>query len=357
MIRGPVLPKMRDSLWELVSARLDAIESGLELALESFECGDPALGVVEGIARDAAGGPVLVLLAVEGDTLLPARALAADRFLQRVGAALPEALPEANFSHGQQGRLLVVGTESSAGLLQQLCELPLHGLEACSLEPFRVAGEERFAVRWLARGGVLQPVGVEQEGGQDGGEAAPAFCVPRAQLEVWEELHRLCRSIDPEVVVTGDRFSRRVTWSGYLLGEVFTSDGVVVGRSATGLVLALRVSRDVRRFGDQLLRAFAQRARLDMSPRPAADPVREPNSGPRASEATAVRAQANRASAEPVSAPRHGAQADAGESLRTSLAASRLTPEEHSALGEPVASTDSQAEGSVAEVTKPTSPQ
>jgi hypothetical protein len=353
MIRGPVLPKMRDSLWELVSARLDAIESGLELALESFECGDPALGVVEGIARDAAGGPVLVMLAVEGDTLLSARALAADRFLQRVGAALPEALPEANFSHGQHGRLLVVGTESSASLLQQLCELPLHGLEACSLEPFRVAGEERFAVRWLARGGVLQPVGV----GQDDAEAAPLFCVPRAQLEVWEELHRLCRNIDPEVVVTGDRFSRRVTWSGYLLGEVFTSDGVVVGRSATGLVLALRGSRDVRRFGDQLLRAFAQRARLDMSARPAADPVRDANARKRAVEPSAGRAQPDGASSEPAAPPRQGAHAGAGESLRTSLAASRLTPEEHSALGEPVASTDSQAEGSVAEVTKPTSPQ
>ena len=41
MIRGPVLPKMRDSLWELVSARLDQIESGLTLVLESLECGVP----------------------------------------------------------------------------------------------------------------------------------------------------------------------------------------------------------------------------------------------------------------------------------------------------------------------------
>ena len=64
MIRGPVLPTKRDSLWSLVSTRLDRLESGLTLALESFECGDAALGSVEGLARDAMGGPVLVMLAV-----------------------------------------------------------------------------------------------------------------------------------------------------------------------------------------------------------------------------------------------------------------------------------------------------
>lgn len=341
---------MRDSLWELVSKRLDRIESGLELVLESFECGDPALGVVEGVARDAAGGPVLVFLAIEGDSLLTARALAAERFLERVGAALPEAMPEANFSHGRRGRLLVVGTEGSASLLEQLCELPLRGLDACSLEPFRVGGEERLAVRWLSRGGV-RPRGDDAAAAE-----GPDFCAPRAHTDVWAELKRLCRNIDPDVVVAGDRFSRRITWSGYLLGEVQTSDGVVLGRSATGLVLRLQGPRDVRRFGDQLLRAFARRARLDLSARPAAgrrapgDPVRG------ASERAEVRPATGRPAAEEPRHPRQGAPAPAGESLRSSLAASRLTPEEHSALGEPVASTDSLPESSAVEVTKPKSP-
>ena len=351
MIRGPVLPKMRDSLWELVSGRLGAIESGLELALESFECGDSALGVIEGVARDAAGGPVLVMLAVEGDALLPARALAAGRFLQRVGSALPEALPEANFSHDQHGRLLVVGTESSTTLLEQVCALPLDELEACSLEPFRVAGEERFAVRWLSRAGVYARTRNDEANG-----AGPDFCVPSSHTEVWEQLHRLCKNIDTEVVVTGDRFSRRISWNGYLLGEVKTSDGAVVGHSATGLVLSLQGVRDVRRFGDQLLRAFAQRARLELRLKPAADqggvagPVRD------AGAAAEDRVGAARSSTAAPLLTRESTPTQAEESLRTSLAASRLTAEEHSALGEPVASTDSQAEGSVADVTKPTTP-
>lgn len=350
MIRGPVLPKMRDSLWELVSARLESIESGLELALESFECGDPALGVIEGVARDAAGGPVLVLLAVEGDTLLTARALAADRFLRRVGPSLAEALPEANFSQGQLARLLVVGTESSAGLLEQLCALPLQGLEACSLEPFRVAGEERFAVRWLARGGELVSAGAAPELER----AGPELCVPRAYAEVWDQLRTLCRNIDPEVVVTGDRFSRRISWNGYPLGEVEVAEGVVLGRSETGLVLSLRGGRDVRRFGDQLLREYAQRARLEfgarraLEPRPGRPAVRE------AVDAVGEGAPSTRPGPE---VPRPVAPASADESLRASVAASRLTAEEHTALGEPVASTDSQAGGSIAEVTKPKSPQ
>ena len=58
MIRGPVLPKVRDSLWSLLSPRLDQLESGLTLVHEPLECGDPALGTVDGLARDAMGGPV-----------------------------------------------------------------------------------------------------------------------------------------------------------------------------------------------------------------------------------------------------------------------------------------------------------
>src|SRR5687768_16439437 len=80
MIRGPVLPQSRDSLWALVANHLDSIESGLVLAMKDLDCSDGQLGPIEGLARDANGAPVLVLLAVENDALLSARVLRAIEF-------------------------------------------------------------------------------------------------------------------------------------------------------------------------------------------------------------------------------------------------------------------------------------
>ena len=360
MIRGPVLPKMRDSLWELVSARLDQIESGLTLVLESLECGDPALGVVDGLARDAMGGPVLVMLAVDGDTLLPARALAADRFLQRVGAALAQAVPEANFGQGLPGRLLVIGTESSAAVLDQVCALPLQDLQVCTLEPFRVAGAERFAVRWVSgagAGGVVVP-GPGSQVAVEAAEQLVEFVVPPARAALWEDLRKLCDHIDPAVVVHGDRFSRRITWNGYLLGEVRSSDGALIARAATGLVLALHDVRDVRQFCDQLLRAFSQRAGLELDRRGSGADKQDNQPERRPADAGAARLTATRhaAGGRRDAADREPKAEPQPESLRSSLSASRLSPEEHSALGEPVTSTGSRAGGSVANETKPTAP-
>ena len=359
MIRGPVLPKMRDSLWELVSARLDQIESGLTLVLESLECGDPALGVVDGLARDAMGGPVLVMLAVDGDTLLPARALAADRFLQRVGDALAQAVPEANFGQGRPGRLLVIGTESSAAVLDQVCALPLRDLQVCTLEPFRVAGTERFAVRWVseAGGGVVVP-GPGSQVATEAAEQSAEFVVPPARAALWEELSRLCTHIDPEVVVHGDRFSRRITWNGYLLGEVRSADGALIARAATGLVLGLHDLRDVRQFCDQLLRSYAQRAGLEWTRSGSATDQQDHQPERRPADAGAARLTATRHAAggrrdAADREPRADVQA---ESLRVSLSASRLSPEEHSALGEPVTSTGSRAGGPVANEKKSDAP-
>lgn len=257
MIRGPVLPKMRDSLWSLVSTRLDRLESGLTLALEPFECGDKALGPVDGLARDAVGGPVLVMLAVEGDELLPSRALAASQFLQRVGSAMAQAVPEASLADGVEGRLIVVGTAGSAALVEQVVALQLDGVMACTLEPFRVAGSERFAVRWMC-----DRAQIDATRAPDTATVSDDFVVPEGRHELWTELRQLSASIDPSVKVGGDRFSRQIVWNGHLLGTVRTTQGDLVARAATGVVVGLHDRRDVRRFGDQMLRAFADCAGL-----------------------------------------------------------------------------------------------
>ena len=350
MIRGPVFPQMRDSLWSLVSSRLDSIESGLKLVLESLDCSDGELGPVDGLARDATGGAVLVMLAVDGDALLAARALSAGRFLDRVGDALAQAIPEANFCQGVPGRILVIGSESSANAIAEVCALPINGLHACTLEPFRIAGRERFAVRWMP---VAADLAMEQAPRADESrevEAAaapsqptsskpeftssqPEFIVPPARAGLWEATLSVCERIDHAVMVHGDRYSRTISWNGNVLGDVRTVGGALVASAATGVVRELRDLRDVRRFGDQLLRAFVHSAELDIGKGHAADGhAADPSHHSGRNGASAA---TNGRSA----AARHAAgdrmETPTGESLRSSLAESKLTPEEYSALGEP----------------------
>ncbi len=358
MIRGPVLPQTRDSLWSLVATRLDQVESGLTLVSENFDCSDGAVGPIEGLARDAVGGPVLVLLALDGDALLPARALAAGRFLERVGDALAAAMPAAGFCPDAPSRVLLIGTEGGAAI-EEVFRLPIEGLHACSLEPFRVAGSERFAVRWRRQAAVAEracePSAEHAAGGPDaaaGHDAAAetAFMVPDACQELWGAVQSLCRRLDPAVAVRGDRFSRHITWSGRPLGAVRVVGSSLVASAATGVVRELRAAADVRSFGDQLLRAYAQHARLGLGVPP------ERTHDPRSAAATLDRTAATRQTA----GLRHdvaerGGAVDAavgdepGESLRSSLAASRISPEEHSALGGAASSAAPIPEASVAE--------
>ena len=123
------------------------------MVVEGLDCSGGQLGLVDGLARDAMGAPVLVLLAVEGDALLSARVLSACEFLTRIGDSLVAAVPEANFCCGIGGRVLLVGTDSAATSLESLRRLPLAAFHVCRLEPFRLAGTERFAVRWLPQEG------------------------------------------------------------------------------------------------------------------------------------------------------------------------------------------------------------
>ena len=149
MIRGPVLPQGRERLWALVAQRLAVIETGLELVSETLDCSGDRHGAIEGLCRDASGAPVLVALAVDGDAMLLPRILAAAEFLDRVGVGFAAAVPEGTFCPDARPRLLVVGTEASTDAMRTLLRVGLPELEACRLEPFRLAGSERFAVRWL----------------------------------------------------------------------------------------------------------------------------------------------------------------------------------------------------------------
>ena len=350
MIRGPVLPQIRDSLWGLVASRLEQVESGLTLVLESLDCSDGELGAVEGLARDAVGGIVLVMLAADGDALLPARALSAGRFLGRVHQVLGRAVPEAKFCPGVPSRILLIGTESSVSAIEEVRALPIEGLQTCVLEPFRIAGQERFAVRWLPSydgGGEAMPEHAvvdevpDVEDAPDVRSSQPEFAVPSQRVGLWQTTLSICERIDDGIKVHGDRFSRIIAWNGDELGKVCIVGGNLIANAATGVIRELRDLRDVRCFGDQLLRAFVQCAELDLD--------RDSDSEPKEHTGQPTASVAGRDHA---TAPRHAVGGRGGvainETLRSSLVESKLTPEEYSALGESASSVGSSIESSAA---------
>lgn len=317
MIRGPVLPQAREALWPLVAGRLGQIERGLTLVMEAFDCSGGQLGIIEGLARDAAAVPVLVLLAVDGDALLVPRLLAAVDFLGRVGGGLADAVPEAQFAHGSSGRLLVVGTDASQAALAQLQRLPLAGVTLCRLEPFRIAGTERFAVRYL----------VGQVPSSEGVEEVPEFAVPDEIEAVWRLCRESCLRIDAGVRIDGDRHWRRVSWRGRQLGEVRQVDGGLRA-SADGFDRVLFGPSDVRAFVDHLLRSQIALAGL----------VRT-DGGPAAGNGDG----ATRSASLPRSLVRR-----TGESLRATVAAAALSTEEYSALGGPALAAGGETGGAAA---------
>jgi hypothetical protein len=319
MIRGPILPQLRESLWTLVSTRLDTVEHGLELVLEGLDCSGGQLGLIEGLARDASGAPVLVLLAVDGDALLTARVLAAADFLQRLGDALVTAVPEARLCPGATGRVLVVGTDAASASLDSLGRLPVPGLQVCRLEPFRIAGCERFAVRWLPSTAA------------SGGTALPSFVVPAEQRDLWQSVQELAARVDPGVRVDGDRYWRRISWQGHVLAEVRLVDGMLRAEVAGAAPCDLLLASDVRSFGDRLLRRFVELAGLNQEQPPAVGA-----SAPAREAASRLAANGRRA----------GNRSDT-DSLRSVAAAARLSPEEYSALGGPASAAGGDAEAAV----------
>ena len=326
MTRGPVLPQSREALWALVVGRLEAIERGLVLVAEGFDCSAGQLGMVDALARDAIGAPVLLLIAVEGDALLLARAIAAADFLQRVWDALASAVPEAAFCSGVPGRVIVVAVDRCAATTEAFARQVVAGVQVCRLEPFRIGGSERFAVRWLAtRGEVPGVTGAEVRD-------VPAFVLPSKLQPLWSSLQETCLRLDAGIKIDGDRYRRRITWNGRLLAEVQLVGDVLQGALVGASPADLAAPADVKVFSDQLLRAWLRMAGLS-NPR-----AIESDGDPIAARTSASRHAANGMAA--LTRP-------AGESLRATAAAARLTPEEYSALGDPTSAVGGEAEGAV----------
>lgn len=331
MMRNPVPAAVRHPLWEQIVARLDAVERGLRLVVEGLDCSHGQFGLVDGLARDAAGAPVLLVFAADSDALLVPRALAAVDFLHRLGDALATAVPEGQFAVGARGRVLVLAAE--LGHLAAMRRLAQPTLQLCHLETFRLAGQERLAVRWLpaAELGAVGPAHAVAAAATTAPAAAvEAFFVPEVRAALWQALRDVAMRIDPGVQLDGDRYWRRLTWQGRLLGEFQSLDGALLAKVGDGPFREVALAADVRVVADGLLRRFLALAGLGSNLE--ADGVDISPQAPSARAATNGRADAS---------------GRCGGALRATTAASRLSPEEYSALGGPASAVGGEAESAV----------
>jgi hypothetical protein len=233
---------------------------------------------------------------------------------------LVEAVPEAQLAVGARGRVLAIGTDASHAAIEALRRMPVAGLQVCRLEPFRVAGSERFAVRHLVVGAAAA-VTKEPEPVLD-------LDLPGELAGLWSSCRDLCARIDPAVRLVGDRYSRRILWRSALLGEVCYASAGLQARVGDGVATPLQVANDVRHFVDQLLRRYARVAGLHRE---------EPNNTVCASPEATRSAPTNRM-----------VHRGGGEGLRAAVAAAKLSSEEYSALGGPALAAGGDADGAAA---------
>jgi hypothetical protein len=296
MICGPA-QSGRDALIQLLRNRAGMVEHGLRLMQEELDCGHGSS--VDGICRDALGRAVLVLLE-DPESSLPGRVLQAHGFWTRNADALERALPELGIAF-TPFRILVLGQRFDRVALEALERLRLPELSVCELEPFRIGGQDRIAVRLLV-GGSVSP---ELDAGAEPGLRAR-----------WSELLALLARLDPAVRVLGDRYSRRAALRGRNLCEFWCADGQLVGVVPGTAPRALPGAAEVRTFGDAVLRRYLElhEGRGIEGTAPARGPMSADNRGP----VPELRSRTL-------------------ESLRQTLMGTRLTQEEYSALGGPTA--------------------
>lgn len=246
MIRGSVLPLQRDGLWRLIRQRTGLFERGFRVVAEQIELGTAGLPPVDGLVRDASGAPVLVFATDDRDPSLCARVLAAHAFWSRNAEGMARALPEADLRDGAACRMLVVGVAMRTEAVQALQRLQIPALEIVEVDAFRLAGQERIVVRCLG-GRVGKP------------ESAPLDAAMQdSDRGVFEAFEQFVRRLDPKIRLEGDRFSRRASYEGRLLGDFWYADEAVHALVCGGQNRRIDTDVEMRAVCDQLARRYLQ---------------------------------------------------------------------------------------------------
>lgn len=323
MISGPVLPRNHAGLWELIDGHLDDVERGLVVVERDLEL-EPDCRA-DALLKDAAGRPVFVLLAhPELEHELPARLLALRAWLVSGVALLARFVRHDGLDYELPPRLLALGFELPGGVLQQLRELRSAGVEVYQFCSLRIGGRERGGLMPVL-GASAAPGGSVQNGRLPSGIRDPKVETLGARFV------DLMQRLDPDVQVTGDRYSRAFGYAGVALAELQLCDGglqvgvpgAVPGHELTNGVDVeadevrefheLCTPADGRHVADLVMRRYLRVLGADRSTAGALSPTRVP----------------------PAQAPESAdPPALSLERLRATVGTSQLSPEEYSVLGE-----------------------
>jgi len=223
MISGPTIPRTADGVRDLIQRHLSVAERGLSLVAEDLELGHGC--EVEGLARDAAGAPVLVFGAVPANgRTLSMRVLNAHAWFRSHGRFLVTEYADHGLDPAARVRLLVLGLDFLADTVRDLESLALEGLQVHQFCSFTVGGELRVGVTQIL-------------GGEDQAEAAagvaelrstmfdvPSGMPPGPGADRCARFLDLVRRMDPRVTACGDRFSRQISLGGSRLAELYVAD-------------------------------------------------------------------------------------------------------------------------------------
>lgn len=183
MISGPRIAKNRDGLTELLVRLCDGPEAELQLLAQELLLDDDLL--VDALAVDAAGGPVLVFLAPESEpAVLPARILAARVWVRRNAPLLAAASPRAGALDWARARVWVLAFDLPVGVHELLAEASGGRLEVRHVRWLRHQGQVRVHAAAGRAADASLPAG---------GAPEPAMPDPRGHLTTF--LARLDRRV------------------------------------------------------------------------------------------------------------------------------------------------------------------
>lgn len=301
MISGPVFPRNGEGLSELVDSHLDEIEHGMVLVERDLEFSPDCR--VDALAKDAAGRPVFLFFAQQdAEALLPGRILTASAWLVSGMPLLRSFVTHDGLEYGEAPRMIVLGFDLHASVLQQLGQLREVGVEVYQYCSVRVSGSER--------GGVFPVLGACALG-EDGPRQLPDGVRDPQARTLGGRFLDLMRRLDPDVQVTGDRYSRTFSYGTDVLAELSLRDGHLCVRVPEVPESDLRTQEDGQAIAEAVTRRFL-----------ALDGMNSPEPDPKRTLATS-------------SVVRSAGRPDLSlERLRDVADSAQLSPEEYSVLGE-----------------------
>ena len=316
MISGPTIPRTADGVRDLIQRHLGVAERGLSLVVEDLDLGHGC--EVEGLARDAAGAPVLVFGSVPANARsLSMRVLNALAWFRSHGRFLVSEYKDHGLDPAAPVRLLVLGLDFLADTVRDLQSLALEGLQVHQFCSFTVGGELRVGVTQLL-GGEGQ---AEAQAGAPEQESTmfqvPSGMPPGPGADRCARFLDLVQRMDPRLTASGDRFSRQINLGGSHLAELYVADHTPRVRVHGDGVYTLDSTDDCLAVVDRLVRQLLAAETPPPSPTLATPRLATPE-GP---------------------ADRHEGL-DEGrfslEPIRQSVAAASVSRDEHSALEDPV---------------------